>query len=460
MRKSSPGLVLILLLASGRSFGQAVISQSAQPSELPATVQSDSSASAKKSSTAQTSESTQATSADTSAASMNDPAAALRDNHAGPPQEFWFRGSYLLFWIKQGPLNTPLVTTGPTTSDGNLSDSRTQVLFGNSDFDYGRFSGMKYDLGGWLSEQHIWGLEGSGFLLEQRADGASFASDANGNPMLSRPFTNISTVVNGLPSGTPAGYRVAFPGAFAGNVNVQTTSRLWGAEVNVVRNLAAGPGCTFDLLAGFRYLDLDEQLTIANQSTELANGVLFFNSPVPLPTGSILGITDHFRTRNQFYGGQGGAQAEFCFGAFTFDVKTTVALGPNHEIVGINGLTSALTPDGVTRTLPSGLFALTGTNVGRITTNWFAIAPEVELRFGYHFGQAIFAYVGYNFLYLNNVVRPGTEVNMNVNPAFVPSSISFNPLNQKQAVLAQPSLLTQRDDFWAQGLQFGVEFKY
>jgi hypothetical protein len=394
----------------------------------------------------------------------------LHDDHQGPPELVWFRASYLMYWLKQGPLNGPLVTTGPTDGTGSLNDPRTKVLFGDSDIDFGRVNGMKFDLGAWLDDQHLWAIEGSGFLLERRAQGAQFSSDAGGTPLLALPFNNITTIVNQLPSGTPAGYQVAVPGAFAGTIDVQTTTRLWGAEANGVRNLVACEGFRFDLLAGFRYVDLDEHLNIASQSQELAGGTLVFDpfrtgGPVPatLPLGSVVTVADQFHTRNQFYGGQGGMQAEFTRGAFTVAVAAKLAVGPDHETVSVAGLSTARSPDGTTQSLPSGIFATTGTNTGRTTTNWFALSPEVDVRCGYHFTQCTFAFVGYNFLYLNNVVRPGTEVNQNVNLAFVPTSLSFRSFPAavaSQAPLFQPAPLSKHEDFWAQGIEFGLEFKY
>jgi hypothetical protein len=156
-------------------------------------------------------------------------------------------------------------------------------------------------------------------------------------------------------------------------------------------------------------------------------------------------------------------RAEVDRGAFTATLSAQVALGPNHQTVSVAGQSTARTPDGTTQSFPSGLFAVNGTNAGRSTTNWFAVSPEVNLRFGYRFTDAFFAFVGYDFMYLNNVVRPGTEVNPNINLAFVPSSPTFiTPANRTQLPLplVQPALPSLRDDFWAQGLQFGIEFRF
>lgn len=476
MKRTCIGLGLVLFAVGTRSYGQTVPGDGRQAGGAPPVAVPSTKLSEQSNGTTTSLPDASTTSATTGSvpnSCCQDPPSEpspLHDDHQGPPESLWFRGSYLLFWVKQGPFNGPLVTTGPATGTGSLNEPGTRALFGNSDADYGTFSGMKFDSGAWLDDQHIWGIEGSAFLLERRSAGAQFSSDAGGTPLLALPFNNVTSIVNQLPAGTPSGYQIAIPGAFSGSIDVQTTTRLWGAEVNGVRNLIASPGLTFNFLAGFRYIDLDEHLNISSESKELAGGTLVFDpfrgggtTPTTLPVGSVVSLLDQFHTRNQFYGGQAGLQAEFTRGAFSLSVVGKLAVGPDHETVSIAGLSTARTPDGMTQSLPSGLYALTGTNTGRSTTNWFAVAPELELRCGYNVCESVFAFVGYNFLYLNNVVRPGTEVNENVNLAFVPTSLSYRSFPAavpSQAPLFQPAPLSKHEDFWAQGIQFGVEFKY
>jgi hypothetical protein len=65
-------------------------------------------------------------------------------------------------------------------------------------------------------------------------------------------------------------------------------------------------------------------------------------------------------------------------------------------------------------------------------------------------------FFGYDFLLINEVVRPGSQINLNVNSAFVPSSPNFGAGVGPN----EPSRLTKRDEFWAQGIHFGIEFRY
>jgi hypothetical protein len=69
---------------------------------------------------------------------------------------------------------------------------------------------------------------------------------------------------------------------------------------------------------------------------------------------------------------------------------------------------------------------------------------------------SIHATVGYTLLYYSNVARPGDQINRALNPSQLPTSQS--------AVVAtgaaQPSFLFRDTDFWAQGISFGLEFRY
>jgi hypothetical protein len=59
------------------------------------------------------------------------------------------RAEYLLWWIKDGPLSTPLVTTGTPDSEGILGNQGTAVLVG-SDIEFDWFSGIRLTGDWWL----------------------------------------------------------------------------------------------------------------------------------------------------------------------------------------------------------------------------------------------------------------------------------------------------------------------
>src|SRR5262249_52828055 len=157
---------------------------------------------------------------------------------------------------------------------------------------------------------------------------------------------NIPGVTNG-----PIGVVITTPtGPVVGSIDISTKSQFGGAEVNLDRNLCHGDCWNVDFLFGFRFLDLEENLNVVSQSTAVNRSLLF--GGVGLPVGSTVGVADRFFTRNQFYGGQLGARAEWWRGPFFVSALGKVALGPNHESVTIAGVTTATPPGGPTSSLP------------------------------------------------------------------------------------------------------------
>lgn len=345
------------------------------------------------------------------------------------------------------------------------------TLFGAKDVDYGTFNGLYLNGGVWLDCRHTFGLEMNGFYFGQQDVTSTFASNAAGSPLIARPFTDALRIV-------PAVDLVSSPGTLAGAVTVKTTSQLGGAGINAVKNLSNCEDYTIDTLFGFRYIDLEEQLNVAQTTTPINGGTLAFGGTT-LPAGVGLSLADSFQTRNQFYGGLIGTRGEWRFGPVFIDVTNTIALGPNHEIVDIYGRTTALMPGNPT--LPGGLLAagfgaqnvmgpigpnpgaptvttaiLRQGNIGRYTTNRFVAAPEVGIEAGTYVTSHIRLGVGYNFLYMTDVARPGRQVDTQINTRFVPSSPAFGSLSG----LPLPTVTGRREDFHAQGVQFTAEVKY
>jgi hypothetical protein len=253
----------------------------------------------------------------------------------------------------------------------------------------------------------------------------------------------------------------SFPGNFAGGISVSFNSELWGLEGNYFWNVfreelgwgrPAFGDLKVDLLAGFRYADLHEDLEITLGSVVLPGGVTEFNGQ-PVPVGSILVLSDGFNTRNQFYGGQIGARAEFARGPWFLDLLGKVALGDSHQAVDIRGTSTQTT---TTSTTVVGGFLATSTNIGGVRRDRFAVLPELDVNLGYQLCPMVRVFAGYTFLYWSEVARPGDQIDTTVNLTRVPTSSTFGPLSGP----ARPALPFKNTDFWAQGVTFGVEFRY
>jgi len=82
------------------------------------------------------------------------------------------------------------------------------------------------------------------------------------------------------------------------------------------------------------------------------------------------------------------------------------------------------------------------------------VVPEVGVQLSVRITDWVYATVGYSFLYLSDVARPGDQVDRNVNvqpvPAGVPALIPP----------AAPPPTFRSTNFWAQGLDIGLRFSF
>jgi hypothetical protein len=356
---------------------------------------------------------------------------------------FWTSAEYLLWWVKNGPVPTPLLTTGRPSgvNPGALNDPTTQVLLGGGNEHYGPFSGFRGTLGGWLDSCQTFGLEGTGFFLGQKNVHSSVSSGAGGPPLY---IPYVSPFL--FPPGDTA-LPLKVPGTTTLS-SLSSSSSLWGAEIRGLYNFYRNDHFHAEALAGFRYLNLGESLD--------------FDTSIHLPPmmpGSLSGtlsLDDSFQTRNQFYGGEIGARGGLRWGRVTADVFGTLSLGGMNEVLNTSGSKSVVAGvpgfPAFSGSLPGGFFT-EPSNIGQQSKNVFAVVPEVGLQLGYLFSPHFRAFVGYNFLYVSNVVRPGNQIDPTVNTTQL---LGTHPLIGP----ARPMPLFNQTDFWAQGVTFGLEFRW
>ncbi len=356
----------------------------------------------------------------------------------GSAPRLWGGAEYLLWWVRSGP-GTPVVlttTTNPTfdfvtnPNPGAIGAKGTIPVLGGHDLDYGAFSGLRLTLGGWLNDDSTLGVEANGFLLERRST-ISSVSTAGGadSPSYFVPFTGV-----GAFPGNVAAFG-AGPGT-PGAASLQSNTRLWGTETNVVLNLQRGGGLTLDALVGSRFLSLEENL---NYYTSSSFGDGAFNTTT----------ADSYGTQNRFYGGQIGARADYSAGLFFATATAKVALGDSREGIAIGGETTSVVTGEKPFVSQGGTFTNPLSNIGRATQDKFAVVPELQLNLGVRLGDSLRAFVGYDFLYWSDVARPGNQVDTRFDTTFAPGKIPSAPVNPRVS-----------SDFWAQGINFGVEVRY
>jgi hypothetical protein len=369
-----------------------------------------------------------------------------------PEPTWWFSSEYLLWHISGDRVIAPLAASANTGSIAALvADPRSNATAVNFVQRYGAASGGRFS-GGWWSEEECCvrtGFEWSAFMLERRADGVTFSSDAAGSPIILRPFIDIR-------SGQPAVAIVSFPGAERGNLSVNSSTYVWGGEANAVRRVFLNEGGVYwDTLAGLRYIDLDENFAVTQNTGLLANGVAGFGGTlIRSPNG--LQIIDAIDTRSHFFGGQLGTRVGVRRHRFTGEGYVKVALGWSHESANLYGSTT-LTGPGANggQSLPGG-FLNVPTNSGHRSADDFAVVPEVGLKVGYDLTRWLRLTAGYSALYWSSVARPGTQVGSFVNPVQVPSSLLYG----QPVADPVPSAALGTHNLWISGVNFGAVFKY
>jgi Putative beta barrel porin-7 (BBP7) len=355
---------------------------------------------------------------------------------------FYGSAEYLFWWIK-GFSTPPLVTAGPPASNGILGQPGTTVLYPNDPITANVRQGFRVSLGYWLSPK--WAIDGSFFFTGRRGENFAIASDELPGLALARPFTSANT-------GQNTSELVGFPNVLDGFVSVRTRSQMYGFELNAKRNLWDNCNSRLDLIGGYRYVQLRENLDVNEQVRSLP-GAAQFNIPVGIEAA----VSDGFRTANHFHGGQIGVAYERTWGRWVFDGKAKVALGVVHQSADVVGTTTILAGNR-TPNQPGGLLAL-NSNSGHIDRNVFGVVPEVSLNLGYNVTDHLRIFVGYNFLYMNNVIRPGGLIDSTLDERSIPDFLS-SPSAAPVASQTRPLTKLSGEDVWIQGVNFGLLFRW
>jgi hypothetical protein len=373
--------------------------------------------------------------------------AAATDHYtSGSSADFWLNADYLVWWISHGQLPT-LVGSIPITDAqaGQIGNITTLYGGGTGTLQYHAQSGLRLSTGLWLEESHTFGVDASFFQLEQKTQGGNFASpgDPVVGPVFYDPVQNRETIILfALPNFTSGPFALS---PRSDTISIRHNNRLWGADLDGRYQI----GALFfmdrlDLVAGFRHLNFGEGLDITSESISHA---------VPNPGPNIL-VSDHFGTTSQFYGGQVGLAAHGQTGRLSADFTFKFAMGDIHQAVDINGSTTFTTPGRPTRTNDGGILTQP-TNIGHFSKDHFGVLPELTLTVGYQIMPHLRATVGYNVLYLSNVLRAADQID-GVDARQVHSLADFDPRVQA----TRPAQFFTSDHFYAQGLNFGLEFSF
>lgn len=365
-------------------------------------------------------------------------------NTLAGPNRFQLRSDLLLWYVRSG--HAPALVTGSSPANlGIIGAGDTRVLYGDTRL------GNTYHVGGnfggvyWFGCQQCWGLDGNVFFLGR--NGNQFAATTGDTPLLARPFFNLN-------QGVPFSQIVGATGLATGGVLVTNETSMWGADINLRHYLASTPCARLDGFVGFRYLNLSEELSITESFARTPNSPVSIGVPQAV-SGT---VTDFFRTENHFYGPQIGLTGEVRRGRWFLEGRTAVAMGTVVQTAQIGGSQSIQLVNGSTATAAGGLLALPDANIGTFTRNRFGVVPEVGLKLGLHVTPNLRLAVGYNFLYLNSVLRPGDQIDPGLDVTRIPNFPL--PGNIQRLSTPRPAPTLRDSDLFAQGISFSLQWTW
>jgi hypothetical protein len=351
----------------------------------------------------------------------------------------WARTEMMIFWSK-GMHTPPLVTTSPDgtarTDAGVLGRDSTSVLFGASNLADSSRLGGRFTLGRWFDPCETTGIEVS--YLATEADTTGYFATSTGSPILARPFYNIQT-------GEQDAKLVAYPQVSNGSIDVYAKTRLWGLDAVMRHELYSDPTHRLDLITGYRYMDLRDEFR--------THEFTFSTDPTgTVPLGSSISIIDSFNTRNDFHGANLGFAGRMQNARWSMDMLMKLGVGNTRSRVALDGSTQTISPPGATPVVAdSGLLVLPS-NQGTVSHNHFSMLPELGLNLGYDLTPRMRATVGYSLIYWSHVARAADQVNTDLNT----SQASGGTL-AGAALPRQPFVV---DDYWIQGINFGLDLRF
>lgn len=369
------------------------------------------------------------------------------------PQDCWAQMDYLMWW--QDPMRIPpLAIQADTPAQALLPGA--QVLLGagnNTGRDTmlnDRRSGGRIRFGWNLSRFKGLGIQGEYFGLGNAADNFLVQGTPGAAPFFAIPYIGfVAPGPRGGENAFIAHNRIAF----------EARSQLDGGGVSFRRSLYCGNSCEpswfncapvptqhrFDAMLGYRYIQLQESLQ-GNYAGDIPNTTTSFT------------VQDRFRTFNQFNGVDFGFNWQAKRGYWSLDALMRMALGNVRETVRIDG-TSTISNNRVVLGGPinSGFLA-SSSNIGSYQQDSFAVVPELGANIGYQLTKRVRLNAGYTFIYWSKVVRPGDQIDRDINADNVPvlnngrPNLGTNP--------NRPQFNFVETDYWVQGLNLGAEYRW
>lgn len=352
---------------------------------------------------------------------------------------FYADAELLLLWFKPVCASIPVVAIGNPSDavPGAIGQPGTKVVVGGQPphkFEFPLTPGWQVTFGWGRGDGRI-GFEFSGFIMAQASNSQTFNADSNGFPYTYLPYTAPDNSFQALP--------FTIPGVVTGGSVAVGSTKLWGTSSTLTLPFSIDRG-DFALYGtmqvGARYLDLTDQVNVTNSLRLVAN-----------PAAVAVGMA-HFETHNQFAGPQLGMTMGVTRGRFAVELTTRLAAGVTRQTRIIEGAplidASLILP----LLVPGPLLALPS-DIGRSSTTRATLVPEIAVKTRFGITDWCSVTLGYSLLYWNKVICPGDQMSPFVNVTQLPfRGPVTGPLDPHSPFV--------HTDYFAQGMSFGIEFRY
>lgn len=355
----------------------------------------------------------------------------------------WFGAVELMLMWRVGDGLPELATTSDTPPGGSgvLGAAGTRVLFGGERVIDELTAGGRFTIGTWLDNQQCRSLVFRGWGAEQ--DSYNFSTDETENPIIARPFFNVDPSLTTPVNGSQV---IASPVlSREGSLNIDGSNDVFGADISLRQRWLGGLGGFVDVLYGYQYMRMDDNLRIASSTFDTSTG----------PTsGVLLNVLDRFEAENEFHGGQLGLAARYREGCWSFNGTIKAAAGSLRR-TALRAGSQSRSSGGITVTEENGLL-VRSTNAGTIEDSTFGWVPELDATIGWRWTRNLDLTFGYHAIGLTDALQVSGMIDpdLAVNASAIPNGAT-QPLGQQR-----PSSRLSYDTFYIHGIHFGVQFVY
>lgn len=368
-----------------------------------------------------------------------DPSCA--DGVCGEPRcarcwDTWGSAEVLLWWMKGTDMPAIVGTSSPVPPQNDASVVGTpgySTLYGDERVGREIQAGGRLTLGLWLDGTHnagigmrFYGLDGSSEHFDRVTDGST---------VLGRPFYNVLL-------GREDALLVGYPGQFAGDVHLTYTNSLVGTDAYFRVMLERSRLQRLDFISGYQFLRMDDDLRVSSNTNVIDPNSLIF--------GARVNVYDRFRATNEFHGAMFGLQGTMARGNWSLTGLSKLGIGNNHQQVIIQGSRDVSFPPGPGTATTGGLLAQPS-NIGTHVRDRICVIPELTCNLAYHIRPTVSVHVGYNLIWMSDVVLSGDQIDRNVNLSQVPGpTVGPNV----------PAFQFRSTEYWVQGINMGVNWNF